>query len=247
MCQGRSMASIVVRAVLWGGVMLLALGCTEDPPAALDAVTAGSTSSSRPPTTTTPATVMTSPATTATTTTPATTITSTTTTTTTMLPSTLDIDGSPLIEFSIEVDPDLATELSEAAFTAFVIETLSDERSWGARGVGFRLVEEGGLFTMTVATPSRVDQLCAPLQTNGFFSCARNGWVAFNSNRWFGATDSWPADLETYRRYLINHEVGHYLLGPSHASCPGQGEPAPVMMQQTKGLGGCVPNGWVEP
>ena len=152
-----------------------------------------------------------------------------------------------MIEFSIEVDDDLVDQLDRGELVAFVIETLSDERSWIGRGAGFRLVDEGGLFTMIVATPDRTDQLCHPLQTNGRFSCARNGWIAFNSDRWFEATDSWPADIETYRRYLINHEIGHYILGPGHPGCPAAGEPAPIMMQQTKGLGGCEANGWVDP
>ena len=65
----------------------------------------------------------------------------------------------------------------------------------------------------------------------------RNGWVAINSDRWFGATDSWPGDLETYQRYLINHEVGYYLLEQG-TTAVGVGQPAPVMMQQTKGLNG---------
>ena len=217
--------------------------------ACADGDTAAPAPTTDPPTTTSdPPTTTAAPSTTTSTTTPPTTTTSTTTTTTTTtLPSTLDIDGSPVIEFSIEVDPDLADELTEAEFVAFVIETLTDERSWRARDVGFRLVDDGGLFTMTVATPSRVDELCFPLQTNGIFSCARNGWVAFNSDRWFGATESWPGDLDTYRRYLVHHEIGHYLLGPNHETCPGTGLPAPVMMQQTKGLNGCEPNGWVEP
>jgi len=150
-----------------------------------------------------------------------------------------------MIEFSIEVDEELADALSLAELVAFVIETLSDPRSWTARGAGFRLVDDGGLFTITVASPDRVDQLCYPLLTNGRYSCARNGWIAFNSERWFHATDAWPADIGTYRRYLINHEVGHYILGAGHPGCPGVGEPAPIMMQQTKGLNGCEPNGWV--
>ena len=192
-------------------------------------------------------TVTVAPATTSSTTAASTTTSTSTSTTTTTLPSTLEIDGSPLIEFSVKVDDALADELDRVDLVAFVIETLSDERSWIGRGAGFRLVDDGGLFTIIVATPTRTDQLCRPLQTNGRFSCARNGWVAINSDRWFGATDSWPADLETYRRYLINHEIGHYILGAGHATCPGAGQPAPVMMQQTKGLGGCIANGWVEP
>jgi hypothetical protein len=37
---------------------------------------------------------------------------------------------------------------------------------------------------------------------------------------------------------VVNHETGHWL-GLGHAGCPGRGRLAPVMMQQSKGLGGC--------
>ena len=210
------------------------------------------------PAVTTAVSVSTSTTTTSTTTTSTTTTSTTTTSTTTTTPSstststttlpTIDVDGSPMIEFSIDIDEEsFAGQLTEAEFQTFVVETLRDERSWVSRGAGFRLVDDGGLFTMTVATPARTDDLCWPLQTNGRYSCARNGWIVFNSDRWFGATDSWPADLETYRRYLVNHEVGHYILGAGHPGCPGAGQLAPIMMQQTKGLDGCKPNGWVDP
>ena len=175
--------------------------CSPTETANPSATTVAPTTSSTTTTTTASVTTTTTAVTTATTAV-------TTTTTTTTLPNTLDIDGVPLIEFSVEVDPDLTDELPNEELVAFVIDTLSDERSWTARGAGFRLVDSGGLFTITVAAPSRVDQLCYPLRTNGRFSCARNGWVAINSDRWFGATDSWPGDLETYQRYLINHEEG---------------------------------------
>ena len=194
--------------------------------------------------TSSPSPVSTSTSTTTTSTTTTSTSTTTTSTTTT-LPDTLDVDGSPLIEFSIEAD--LALDLDQDALVAFVIETLRDSRGWVGRGAGFRLVDDGGLFTIIVAEPARVDQLCRPLQTLSRYSCARNGWIAINSLRWMEATDDWPADLDTYRRYVINHEVGHYIVGPSHARCPGEGLPAPLMMQQTKGLHGCLPNGWVDP
>lgn len=150
-----------------------------------------------------------------------------------------------IIEYSVAVEDGI--DLDPEAVASFVEEVLADERSWIHEGtIGFRRIEQGGLFTVVVATPDTVDHLCRPLTTNGNFSCARNGWVAINLVRWLTATDTWAADLTLYRQYVINHEIGHYL-GRPHVECPGAGLSAPVMMQQTKGVGSCVENGWPYP
>ena len=35
--------------------------------------------------------------------------------------------------------------------------------------------------------------------------------------------------------------MGH-LLGKEHVKCPGKGHKAPIMLQQTLGIGKCIPN-----
>lgn len=153
---------------------------------------------------------------------------------------------APGLTFSVKAEEGSGIDPDE--LVAIVDGILADPRSWAGDGVtGLERVADGGEFTLAVATPATVDDLCSPLRTNGYFSCARNGWVALNLDRWNSAIEEWPTSLDDYRAYVVNHEVGHYIRGPDHPSCPGSGGLAPVMMQQTKGLDGCLPNGWPYP
>jgi hypothetical protein len=67
-----------------------------------------------------------------------------------------------------------------------------------------------------------------------------------NAARWLTGANAYPESLHGLPQYLVNHEVGH-LFGRGHEPCPGPGQPAPVMMQQTKGLDGCTPVSWPYP
>jgi hypothetical protein len=98
-----------------------------------------------------------------------------------------------------------------------------------------------------IATPGTIDALCAAagLDTAGVFSCWTGRVAALNSWRWENGAAGFP-DVSSYRTYLVNHEVGH-ALGYGHRRCPGPGALAPVMMQQSKGLDGCIANGWPYP
>lgn len=149
-----------------------------------------------------------------------------------------------LYRFDVRVEKGLAIDADRAART--VAATLNDRRSW--RGTGrwrFQLVPAGQDADLHVylVTPGTTDRLCAPLQTRGEVSCQRGTKVVLNAKRWLRGATGYGADVAGYRRYLVNHEFGH-ALGYGHLTCPRQGRPAPVMLQQTKGLQGCRPNPW---
>ena len=150
-----------------------------------------------------------------------------------------------VVTYRVEVEDAVGYSVEELA--RIVDGTLADPRSWTADGaVAFQRVASGGQVRVVLATPGTVDDLCLPLQTNGLYSCHQGGTVALNSNRWLNGTDTWPGPLVDFRRYAVNHEMGH-AIGHGHVSCGGAGQPAPVMMQQSKGLEGCLPNGWPFP
>ena len=114
----------------------------------------------------------------------------------------------------------------------------------GRRGeVAFRRVRCGPVdFRVVLAAPATVDRLCYPLRTNGSLSCATGARAVLNVRRWRRGAPAFHGNVALYRRYLVNHEVGH-LLGHGHSSCQAAGARAPVMMQQTLGVGACRANG----
>lgn len=156
--------------------------------------------------------------------------------------------GKTTITVRVEVEAGLPVTAGE--FATFVMATLNDERSWAKDGkVTFARTDEEAPVRILLASPATVDTECAPLQTNGRWSCGRNGKAVLNADRWVNGASAFAeagGNITTYRRYLINHEVGH-LLGHEHVPCPGVGRLAPVMVQQSLRLDGCVPNGWVHP
>ena len=122
---------------------------------------------------------------------------------------------------------------------------LNDSRGWkNITEKDFLLVnEEDADFTFIFASPEKTDELCAPLETNGIYSCRNEEQVVINYFRWENGAADFGTDLKTYRLYLINHETGH-ILGWGHTGCPKEGAIAPVMMQQSKTTDGCQPYGW---
>jgi hypothetical protein len=138
-----------------------------------------------------------------------------------------------------------------ADFAHEVDQTLGDPRSWIA-GKQFRLrrvpLDTYAEFTVYLASARTSQRMCrrGGLETGGYTSCRLPRQAIINDSRWQSAVPRYGAPLATYRAYAINHEVGHQL-GHGHEACPGKGRPAPVMMQQTYGLKGCLANPWPYP
>jgi hypothetical protein len=155
--------------------------------------------------------------------------------------------GGTLFTYTVVVAEGVRDDPAGSA--AAVDATLADPRSWiGAADVRLQRVGAGAspAFHVRLATPDTVDAHCAPLKTAGIYSCRNGADVMLNSQRWLAGATPAQMTLADYRDYMVNHEVGH-ALGHGHESCPGAGDVAPVMLQQTKGLQGCRPNPYPYP
>jgi len=144
--------------------------------------------------------------------------------------------------YSVEIWGTTQSDFND--FKAKAAATLADGRGWAGGGNSFTQVSSGGNFTLVLASPERVES-AAPI-CSAVYSCRVGRNVIINDNRWRTATDSWNSaggSLRDYQHMVINHEVGHWL-GNGHSNCPGTGQPAPVMQQQSINLQGCTFNPW---
>ena len=164
-----------------------------------------------------------------------------------VVPGSSQVYGTgPLQRFIVEVEDGI--NVDGANFAAAVEATLADPRSWGAGGeMSFQRVDGGDYdFRVSLVSPRNVESFCPGVGTGGYTSCRYGERAVINLARWETAVPKYEGDVATYRNYVVNHEVGH-ALGNGHVPCPGPGELAPVMQQQTLSLDGCVRNGWPFP
>jgi len=161
------------------------------------------------------------------------------------VPGGTDRNGSGTLRtYAVQVET--GTGQNAQAFATAVDTTLGDPASWTGQGRWSlqRVTTDDADFVIRLATPATVDKVCATvgLDTRGYVSCRAGNFVMINLDRWLTAVPDYHGDVALYRKYVINHEVGHQL-GYGHQACPGPGRMAPVMQQQTFGLDGCLANG----
>ncbi len=144
--------------------------------------------------------------------------------------------------YSVETRGAITADLNE--FMTQAAETYADARGWRGAGRAFSRVASGGDFTLVLSQASYVPLFSSACSS--VYSCRVGRYVIINEDRWLNASDAWNSaggSLRNYRHMVINHETGHWL-GFGHSTCPSTGLPAPVMMQQSISLGGCVFNPW---
>ena len=143
------------------------------------------------------------------------------------------------MRYTTVVDP--GVEYDPKVFADELAVYLADPDGWVSRGVSFTAVRKAAdADTVIHLTPVATMN---SLGCDAALSCAEfNGrHIHLNAMRWGQGAAPSGLSLKAYRQYMVTHEMGH-ILGYDHTRCPGRGVPAPVMVQQTLGIGPCKPN-----
>jgi hypothetical protein len=142
------------------------------------------------------------------------------------------------ITYMCVVDADVKYPLTD--FIKEVRGYLADSHGWKSRGYSFREVKANPRCVIHLSSPREILEAGCK---DPSLSCAELGGkhLRLNAMRWTTGAKKSELPLKDYRQYMVTHEMGH-ILGFDHVSCPRPGAPAPLMMQQTVGLGSCKPN-----
>lgn len=140
------------------------------------------------------------------------------------------------VRYRTSVDPDV--NYNEETFKDEIAIYLADPDGW-AQWHLFVYAPKGRATTIRLCSPSTLKREGCK---DDRLSCAVLGgnMIWLNADRWVHGSAASKLPLERYRQYMVSHEMGHSL-GYEHVKCPGSG-PAPIMMQQTLGIGTCSPN-----
>ena len=153
--------------------------------------------------------------------------------------------GAATVEYTYSINSKGVIASPVGEFGDVVADTLADPRGWSLGGsIRFRRVDTGGSFRLWLTANALVPSFGGPCTT--FYSCQPGQDIVINEDRWRTGSPYWPGPVGEYRHMVLNHEIGHWL-GLNHVGCSGTAALAPIMMQQSKGVGACRPNPWPLP
>jgi hypothetical protein len=143
-------------------------------------------------------------------------------------------------KFKTIVDDDVKRKYNSDQFELYVTIYLNDPDGWISKGYTFESVTANEDVLIRLSSPNTIKNLCG-LPSN--LSCAELGGkkMFLNADNWIHGASKSKLPLDEYRQYMVSHEIGH-ILGFEHEKCPCAGCKAPIMMQQTLGIGKCIPN-----
>ena len=158
----------------------------------------------------------------------------------------------PQLHIRIERRPDVTYKLGFSPNVAPVDQTLivkyaNEPNGWTQR-YNCQIKKTTSITSCDVvvqfATPNELEQMFGPdfkqLSVSQIHK-HQTPHIYFNLQNWNRVPKNFRGSLSLYRKYLVQHELGHALFHvwnhdeePSHGTCP-------VMMQQTRGTSTCVP------
>lgn len=149
------------------------------------------------------------------------------------------------IYFKTFVGDELKNNISEEEFKSIVTNILNDDFGWKQYGYNFIYGDDKtNLLKIYLRSGDETNKICKGLPG---LSCTRFKKeyvpidITINYNNWIGGSKS-TLSIDDYQRYVINHEVGHWL-GLDHTECPIEeckkrgykNCPASIMQQMSKG------------
>lgn len=161
----------------------------------------------------------------------------------------MPVDNLTDIYFQTSVGNELLNENPNIfqEFKEIVIDVLSDDLGWKQYGYNFiysDIDDKKNMLKINLRSAKETDKICRGLDG---LSCTRFRGkyepidITIHYGNWNGGSKS-TLSVDDYRRYVINHEVGHWL-GLDHTECPiekckelGYTKcPASIMQQMSKG------------
>ena len=151
-----------------------------------------------------------------------------------------------LITYHVSIDEDVIKKwkiynTGERQIDFYIMAYLNSPDGWSQDGYTFEPAEKSAAQVwIRLSTSKTIERICG---ISPLLSCAELGGknMYLCAERWFSGSPKSGMDIENYRQYMVSHEMGH-ILGKEHVNCPGKGRKAPIMLQQTIGIGECIPN-----